>query len=95
MVVFDIPSTVKGAFGDDVSFPFVTKMACILNAFPPFASILPSEPPCIPLFALVLLSECFQMIVSRLFPFDHGHRARFHALGDAAHPDTTIAPLVK
>jgi hypothetical protein len=54
MVVFGLASTVKGAFGDDVSFGVVTKMAFILNASPPFASVLPSGPPCISLFALIL-----------------------------------------
>jgi hypothetical protein len=29
------------------------------------------------------------MMISRLFPFGHDHRARLHALGDAAHPDAT------
>jgi hypothetical protein len=57
MVVFGLTSTVKGAFGDDVSFVVVTKMAFILNGSPPFASVLPSEPPCISLFALVLISK--------------------------------------
>jgi hypothetical protein len=52
MIVFGLASTVKGAFGDDVSFGVVTKMAFILNASPPFALALPSGPPCI--FALVL-----------------------------------------
>jgi hypothetical protein len=52
MVVFGLASTVKGAFGDDVSFGVVTKMAFILNASPPFASALPSGPPCI-LFSLL------------------------------------------
>jgi hypothetical protein len=54
MVVFGLASTVKGAFGDDVSFGVVTKMAFILNTSSPFASVLPSRPPCISLFALVL-----------------------------------------
>jgi hypothetical protein len=53
MVVFVLALTVKGAFGDDVSFSVVTKMAFILNTSPPFASVLPSGPPCISLFALV------------------------------------------
>jgi hypothetical protein len=54
MVVFGLASTVKGAFGDDVGFGVVTKTAFILNASPPLASVLPSGPPCISLFALVL-----------------------------------------
>jgi hypothetical protein len=78
MVVFGLASTVKGAFGDDVSFGVVTKMAFILNASPPFASAFPSGPPCISLFALVLL-ECHRMMISRLFSFGHDHRARLHA----------------
>jgi hypothetical protein len=45
---------VKGAFGDDVSFGVATKMAFILNASPPFSLALPSGPPCISLFALIL-----------------------------------------
>jgi hypothetical protein len=45
MVVFGLASTAKGAFGDDVSFGVVTKMEFILNASPPFASVLPSGPP--------------------------------------------------
>jgi hypothetical protein len=57
MVVFGLASMVKGAFGEGVSFVVVTKTAFILNASPPFASVLPSRPPCISLFALVLLSE--------------------------------------
>jgi hypothetical protein len=59
MVVFELASTVKGALGDDVSFGVVTKMAFILYASPPFASVLPSGPPCISLFALVL-SDAFE-----------------------------------
>jgi hypothetical protein len=78
MVVFGLASTVTGAFSDDVSFGVVTKMAFILNASPPFASALPSGPPCISLFALVLL-ERRRMMISRLFPFGHDHRARLHA----------------
>jgi hypothetical protein len=54
MVVFGLASTMKGAFGDEVCFGVVTKMAFILNASPPFALVLPSGPPCIFLFALVL-----------------------------------------
>jgi hypothetical protein len=54
MVGFGLASTVKGAFGDDVSFGVVTKMAFILKTSSPFASVLPSGPPCISLFALVL-----------------------------------------
>jgi hypothetical protein len=54
MVVFGLASMVKAAFGEDISFIIVTKMAFILNASPPFASVLPSGPPCISLFALVL-----------------------------------------
>jgi hypothetical protein len=54
MVVFVLASTMKGAFGDDASFGVVTKMAFILNASPPFALVLPSGPPCISLFILVL-----------------------------------------
>jgi hypothetical protein len=54
MVVFGLASTVKGAFGDDVSFGVVTKMASILNTSSPFASVLLSGPPCISLFALDL-----------------------------------------
>jgi hypothetical protein len=54
MVVFGLASMVKGAFSDDVSFGVVTKMAFILNASPPFALALPSGPPCIYLFALIL-----------------------------------------
>jgi hypothetical protein len=53
MVIFGLASTVKGAFGDDVSFGVVTKIAFFLNASPPFALALPSVPSCI--FALVLL----------------------------------------
>jgi hypothetical protein len=53
MVVFGLASTVKGVFGDDDSFGVVTKTAFILNTSP-FASVLPSGPPCISLFALVL-----------------------------------------
>jgi hypothetical protein len=54
MVDFGLASTVKGAFGDDVSLGVVTKTAFILNTSSPFASVLPSGPPCISLFALVL-----------------------------------------
>jgi hypothetical protein len=54
MAVFGLASMVKGAFGDDVSFSVVTKIAFILNTSPPFASVLPSGSPCISLFALVL-----------------------------------------
>jgi hypothetical protein len=54
MIVFGLASTVKGAFGDDDSFGVVTKMAFILDASPPFALALPSGPPCISLFALIL-----------------------------------------
>jgi hypothetical protein len=57
MVVFGLASMVKGTSDDNVSFVVVTKMAFILNASPPFASVLPSEPPCISLFALVILSN--------------------------------------
>jgi hypothetical protein len=39
MVVSGLASTVKGAFGDDASFGIVTKMAFIINASPPFASV--------------------------------------------------------
>jgi hypothetical protein len=53
-VVFGLTSTVKGAFGDEVYFGVVTTTTFILNASPPFASVLPSGPPCISLFALVL-----------------------------------------
>jgi hypothetical protein len=55
-------------------------MAFILNASPPFALVLPSGPPCISLFALVLSERCRMMII-RLFPFGHDHRARLHASG--------------
>jgi hypothetical protein len=51
---FGLASMVKGAFGEDVSFIVVTKMAFILDASPPFASVFPSRLPCISLFALVL-----------------------------------------
>jgi hypothetical protein len=51
MVVFGLASMVKVAFGEDVSFVVVTKMAFILNASPPFSWVLPSGPPCISLFA--------------------------------------------
>jgi hypothetical protein len=44
MVVFGLASMVKGAFGEDTSFVVVTKMAFILNASPPFASVLHSGP---------------------------------------------------
>jgi hypothetical protein len=54
MVVFGLASTVKGAFGDGDSFGVVTKMAFILDASPPCALALPSGPPCISLFALIL-----------------------------------------
>jgi hypothetical protein len=54
MIVFGLASMVKGAFGDDVGFGVVTKMAFILNASPPSALALPSGPPCISLFALIL-----------------------------------------
>jgi hypothetical protein len=54
MIVFGLASTVKGAFGDDDSFGVVTKMALILDASPSFALALPSGPPCISLFALIL-----------------------------------------
>jgi hypothetical protein len=54
MVVFGLASMVKGAFGDDVSFGVATKMAFILNASPPFSLALPSGPPFISLFALIL-----------------------------------------
>jgi hypothetical protein len=80
MVVFGIASMVEVAFGEDVSFIVVTKMSFILNASPPFASVLPLGPPCISLFALVL-SECCRMMISHLFPFGHDHRARLHASG--------------
>jgi hypothetical protein len=80
MVVFGLASMVKVAFGEDISFVVVTKMAFILNSSPPFASVLPSGPPCISLFALVLLERC-RMMISRLFPFGHDHRARLHASG--------------
>jgi hypothetical protein len=79
MVVFGLASVVKVAFGEDVSFVVVTKMAFILNASP-FASVLPLGPPCISLFALVL-SECCRMMISHLFPFGQDHRARLHASG--------------
>jgi hypothetical protein len=52
MIVFGLASTVKSAFGDDVSFGIATTTAFILNASPSFASALPSGPSCI--FALVL-----------------------------------------
>jgi hypothetical protein len=72
---------VKGAFNDDVNFIIATKMAFILNASPPFASVLPLVPPCISLFVLVLLLERCRMMMSCLFPFDYDHRARLHASG--------------
>jgi hypothetical protein len=57
-VIFGLASTVKGAFGDDVSFSVVTKTAFILNASPLFASVLPSGPPCIfALFFQTLLND--------------------------------------
>jgi hypothetical protein len=95
MVVFGLASTVKASFGDDVDFVVVTKMAFIVNASPPFASVLPSGPPCISLFALVLVSESYQMMMSRLFPFGHDHRQEFMLRGNTAHPGATIAPLVR
>jgi hypothetical protein len=79
MVVFGLASMVNDALGGDISFVVVTKMA-ILNASPPFALVLPSGPPCISLFALIL-SERYRMMISRLFPFGHDHRARLHASG--------------
>jgi hypothetical protein len=80
-VVFGLASMVKVAFGEDISFVVVTKMAFILNASPPFASVFPLVPPCISLFVLVLLSERCQMMMSRLFPFGHDHWERLHAFG--------------
>jgi hypothetical protein len=80
MVIFGLASMVNDAFGEDVSFVVVTKMAFILNASPPFALVFPSGPPCIYLVALVLSERC-QMMISRLFPFGHDHRAKLHALG--------------
>jgi hypothetical protein len=80
MVVFGLASMVKGAFGEDVSFVIVTKMAFVLNASPPFASVLPSRPPCISLFAPVISERC-RVMISRLFRFGHDHRARLHASG--------------
>jgi hypothetical protein len=42
MFVFGLVSTLKGAFGDDVNFVVVTKMAFILDASPSSALVLPS-----------------------------------------------------
>jgi hypothetical protein len=53
-VVLGLASMVNDAFGDDVSFGVVTEMASILNTSSPFASVLPSGPPCISLFTHVL-----------------------------------------
>jgi hypothetical protein len=80
MVAFGLASMVNDAFGVDISFVVVTKMAFILNASPPFALVLPSGPPCVSFFGIVL-SERRRMMISRLFPFGHDHRARFHASG--------------
>jgi hypothetical protein len=55
-------------------------MAFSLNASPPFALALPSGPSCIFLFALDF-SDAVEMMISRLFPFGHDHRARLHASG--------------
>jgi hypothetical protein len=79
-VIFGLASMVNDAFGGDISFVVVTKMAFILNASPPFALVLPSGPPCISLFALVLSERC-RVMISPLFPFGHDHRARLHASG--------------
>jgi hypothetical protein len=80
MVAFGLASMVNDAFGGDISFVIVTKTAFILHASPPFALVLPSGPPCVSLFTLVL-SERRQMMISCLFPFGHDHRARLHASG--------------
>jgi hypothetical protein len=56
MVVFGLVSAVKGAFGDDVNFVVVTKMAFTLDASPS-ASVLALDPSCASRFALVPLLE--------------------------------------
>jgi hypothetical protein len=80
MVAFGLSSMVNDAFGGDISFIIITKMVFILHASPPFALVLPSGPPCVSLFAIVL-SEHRRMMISHLFPFGHDHRARLHASG--------------
>jgi hypothetical protein len=40
-VVFGLTSKVNDAFGGDISFVVVTRMAFILNASPPFSLVLP------------------------------------------------------
>jgi hypothetical protein len=58
MVVFGLASMVNDAFGEDVSFVVVTKMAFILNASPPFSSVFPRG-----LHAFIFLLLFFQNAV--------------------------------
>jgi hypothetical protein len=44
MVVFGLVSTMEDAFGNDVSFVVVAKIAFIFDASPLSASVLPLEP---------------------------------------------------